>query len=186
MALHMPAEVLSCPRQGGAQRKTYCRATGQMCTPPKQTTKCEVPADGRQHCLISFSTIGSLRMFPCLSPVCVFCHRVYVSPHAGAMGVGLCSTSRKLDLTSCQNGLFLAANACSCRDVGVIARAWRITDHHRDTFVCFLAFCPITCSTHPCTSFAEALAMIPQGLLSSARLVWAQASAVALPGVTSL
>jgi len=60
------------------------------------------------------------------------------------MGVGLCSTSRKLDLTSCQNGLFLAANACSCRDIGVIARAWRITDHHRDTFVCFLAFCPIT------------------------------------------
>ena len=125
-------------------------------------------------------------MFPCLSPVCVFCHRVDVSPHAGAMGVGLCSTSRKLDLTSCQNGLFLAANACSCRDVGVIARAWRITDHHRDTFVCFLAFCPITCSTHPCTSLAEVLAMIPQGLLSSARLVWAQASAVALPGITSL
>ena len=93
MALHMPAEVLSCPRQGDAQRRKDYRATGQMCTPPKQTTLCEVPADGRQHCLISFSTIGSLRMFPCLSPVCVFCHRVYVSPHAGAMGVGLSSTS---------------------------------------------------------------------------------------------
>ena len=186
MALHMPAEVLSCPRQGGAQRRKDYRATGQMCTPPKQTTLCEVPTDGCQHCLISFSTIGSSRMFPCWSPVCVFViesmsHRtqgpwvlVYVVPHASWTSL------------QCQNGLFLAANACSCRDVGVIARAWRITDHHRDTFVCFLAFCPITCSTHPCTSLAEVLAMIPQGLLSSARLVWAQASAVALPGVTSL
>ena len=150
---------------------------------------CEVPTDGCKHCLISFSTIGSLRMFPCLSPMCVFVIESMSHRTQGPWEATTGHTHKGSHVAKIKTQSFVVLGdvvphtSWTSLDVTMVCFLRQMP---AQCFVCFLASRPIPCSTHPCTSLAEVLAMIPQGLLSSARLVWAQASAVALPGVTSL